>query len=45
VVKLECDPHGQRARFIRSDPAINHKQDERAAQAAYDALRDADPGQ
>jgi hypothetical protein len=45
VVKLECDPHGKRARFIRSDPAINHKQDQRAANAAYDALRDAGPGQ
>jgi hypothetical protein len=36
VVKLECDPHRQKARFIRSDPAINKKTAEQQAKAQYE---------
>ena len=41
VVKLECDPARNKARFIRSDPAINKKVDERALNAQYEAERSA----
>jgi hypothetical protein len=42
VVQLECDPGRKKARFIRSDPAINKHPDERAAKAAYEAELHAD---
>jgi hypothetical protein len=35
VVNLECDPHRKKARFIRSDPAINKKTAEQQAEAEY----------
>lgn len=44
VVKLECDPARGKARFVRSDPAINKKGDEQALKARYDAERDAAVG-
>jgi len=44
VVKLECDPHHQKARFIRSDPAINKKTDQQALKDIYEAERHAAPG-
>ncbi len=43
VVSLECDPRHQKARFIRSDPAINKKAAEQATKTAYDAERNAGP--
>lgn len=43
VVQLECDPGRKKARFIRSDPAINKHGDERAAKAAYQAELQAGP--
>jgi hypothetical protein len=42
VVKLECHPEHKKARFVRSDPAISNKTAQRAAKAAYAALRDED---
>jgi len=42
VVRLECDPARKKARFIRSDPAINKKTDERGAKAPYEAELHAD---
>jgi hypothetical protein len=44
VVKLECDPARGKARFIRSDPAINKKGDAQAFTARYDAERNAAVG-
>ncbi len=43
VVTLECDPRRKKARFIRSDPAINAKAAEQAMKTAYDAERNAGP--
>jgi hypothetical protein len=44
VVKLECDPKRKKARFIRSDPAINKKGAEQQAKAQYEAeLHASDP--
>jgi hypothetical protein len=43
VVQLECDPGRKKARFIRSDPAINKHGDERVAKAAYEAKLHAGP--
>jgi hypothetical protein len=37
VVQLECDPGRKKARFVRSDPAINRKPGKQAAKAAYEA--------
>jgi hypothetical protein len=44
VVQLECDPARKKARFVRSDPAINPKAQERERNDTYAAELKAPPG-
>lgn len=37
TVQLRCDPKHKRARFVRSDPAINRHSDKESAKAQYQA--------
>ena len=43
VVQLECDPSRKKARFRRSDPAINKSADAQGTQAAYEEELHAPP--
>jgi hypothetical protein len=44
VVKLQCDPARQKARFVRDDPAIDKNAAEKAQKALSEAERHAPPG-
>jgi hypothetical protein len=44
VVQLECDPGRKKAKFVRSDPAINGKVQEREHNNDYAAELKAPPG-
>jgi hypothetical protein len=44
VVQLECDPARKKAKFVRSDPAINPKQRNQAHDNDYAAELKAPPG-
>jgi hypothetical protein len=44
VVQLECRPAREKAKFVRSDPAINRKLRDEARDARYAAELKAPPG-
>ena len=44
VVQLECDPGHKKAKFVRSDPAINKKVQQREQSDHYAAELKAPPG-